>query len=63
MKERLDGIHCYLDGQADADGVFGVYVPEDFRITKVSSFLTAANAGTAATIDIQDDGTDTDATA
>lgn len=58
MKERLDGLFCYLDGQADADGVWGVYVPEDFRITKVSSFLTAGNAGTATTIDIQDDGAD-----
>ncbi len=62
MNERLIPVASfYLNGQADADGVSGVYVPADVVITDVSHFLTFAGGSTAATIDIQDDGTDVQA--
>lgn len=60
MNERLIPIASfYLDGASDADGVCGVYVPQDVRITHVSSFVTITGGPSAATIDIQDDTVDT----
>jgi hypothetical protein len=59
MNERLIPFASfYLDAQADADGVNGVYVPEAILFTHISKFVTNAGAPGTADIDIQDDGTD-----
>jgi hypothetical protein len=58
MNERLAIIPLRLTGQGDADGVAGIYVPRDFLLTQVSVFVSIAGTPSAATIDIQDDGTD-----
>jgi hypothetical protein len=62
MNERLIPVGSfYLDGQADADGVAGVYVPEAMILTHVSAFVTLAGSPGTATIDIQVEGTDVQA--
>jgi len=58
MNERLVPLTATLAAQADADGVAGFYVPDEFTILYVSHFLSFANSPTAETIDIQDDGDD-----
>jgi len=60
MNERLIKIaEFYVSAQADADGVGGAtYVPKAMLLTHVSHELTQTGTPTAATIDIQDDGTD-----
>lgn len=57
-QELLHGIHFYLNDEADADGVCGCYIPRDFTLDQVSTFVTHTGSPTAETIDIQDDGTD-----
>jgi hypothetical protein len=58
MNERLIPISLAFQGETDADGVMGAYVPQDFRLIKVSHFVTATGTPTAITIDIQDDTAD-----
>ena len=58
MNERLILIPFYLDGQADADGVAGHYIPEAFLLTHISHFVTVLGGSVTADIDVQDDGTD-----
>ena len=59
MNERLIAFaHFYLNGQADADGVSGVYIPEAILYTHTSHFITVAGGSVTADIDVQDDGTD-----
>ena len=56
--QRSGDVAFYLNAQADADGV-GIYYGESvFTITGVSVGLTITGAPTAATIDLQEDGTD-----
>jgi hypothetical protein len=58
MNERLIGIPLAFQGEGDADGVMGVYVPVDFRLVKVSHFVAVTGTETLVTIDIQDDTVD-----
>jgi hypothetical protein len=61
MNERLIGIPLYLDSQADADGVAGFYAPQAMVLSDVGVFATVAGSPSAATIDIQVEGTDVQA--
>lgn len=58
MNERLTPISFTLSSQAAANGAAGMYVPAGMTITHVSVFATVTGSPSAATIDVQDDGTD-----
>ena len=61
MLETQREINLAIDTQADADGVAGHYVEKAFKLRKIGVFANATGitgSPTAATIDVQDDGTD-----
>ena len=66
MNERLVCLPLAFQGEQDADGVMGVYIPDDvgFLLKGISHFVTFTGTPTSQTIDIQDDTVDlTDAIA
>jgi hypothetical protein len=59
MNERLIPVASfYLETDSDGDGIAGVYIPQDIRVTHISVFVTLAGSPGTATIDIQDDASD-----
>jgi len=59
MNERLALLGVWeASAVSTGDGKWGLYIPEDFRLTHISIFGTVAGGPSTATIDVQDDGVD-----